>query len=199
MSDIEPITVNVEEFLGLNKYEVDEEHPHIALVDQPDPAEFGKLVRVCPAALYKRKETGEQTFDYAGCLECGAAEGDGRTLPVGARDMHHGRQLPLGTPQHRQQLLDPREREIDDARMQRTKPRQQRIEVARARGHVPCLSGDALFPAGQRAGAGTEGSAAAVSGKRIISAGGLGRIKWPRRREMVSRNSLRGTTMSTMP
>lgn len=80
MSDIEPITVNVEEFLGLNKYEVDEEHPHIALVDQPDPTEFAKLIRVCPAALYKRKDTGEATFDYAGCLECGTCRiacGDG--------------------------------------------------------------------------------------------------------------------------
>ena len=71
MSELAPITVNVEEFLGLNRYEVDEEHAHISLADHPDPGEFDKLIRVCPAALYKRKETGEQTFDYAGCLECG--------------------------------------------------------------------------------------------------------------------------------
>ncbi len=71
MSGLSEITVNVDDVLGLNKYEVDEEHPHITVVEQPDPAEFGKLVRVCPAALYKLGEDGAQTFDYAGCLECG--------------------------------------------------------------------------------------------------------------------------------
>lgn len=71
MSTLNPITVNVDEYLGLNKYEVDEDHAHITLVERPDPEEFGDLVRVCPAALYKVSATGEQTFDYAGCLECG--------------------------------------------------------------------------------------------------------------------------------
>ena len=71
MSTPNPIRVNVDEYLGLNKYEVDEDNAHITLVEHPDPAEFGKLVRVCPAALYKVGPTGEQTFDYAGCLECG--------------------------------------------------------------------------------------------------------------------------------
>lgn len=71
MSTLNPITVNVDEYLGLNKYEVDEDHPHITLVEHPDPEAFGKLVRVCPAALYKVGPAGEQTFDYAGCLECG--------------------------------------------------------------------------------------------------------------------------------
>ena len=33
--------------------------------------EFLKLVRVCPAALYKIDEDGAKSFDYAGCLECG--------------------------------------------------------------------------------------------------------------------------------
>ena len=31
----------------------------------------GKLVRVCPAALYKERADGSRSFDYAGCLECG--------------------------------------------------------------------------------------------------------------------------------
>ena len=70
MSTIE-IEVNVDEYLSLNKYEVDEENAHIELVDDPDDAEFDKLIRVCPAALYKRDEDGVKTFDYAGCLECG--------------------------------------------------------------------------------------------------------------------------------
>lgn len=70
MSTIE-IEVNVDEYLSLNKYEVDEENAHIELVDDPDDAEFDKLIRACPAALYKRDEDGVKSFDYAGCLECG--------------------------------------------------------------------------------------------------------------------------------
>lgn len=65
------IEVNVDEFLSLNKYAVDEGCPHIELVENPDDEEFDKLVRVCPAALYKRDENGEKSFDSAGCLECG--------------------------------------------------------------------------------------------------------------------------------
>ncbi|MEF9877681.1 MAG: ferredoxin family protein [Gordonibacter sp.] len=71
MSKIANITVNVDEFLALDKYEVDEECAHIELVDDPDTDEFMKLVRVCPAALYKIDDAGAKSFDYAGCLECG--------------------------------------------------------------------------------------------------------------------------------
>ena len=71
MSEIATITVNVDEYLSANKYEVDEENAHIELVEDPDMEEFRKLVRVCPAALYKIDEEGNTSFDYAGCLECG--------------------------------------------------------------------------------------------------------------------------------
>ncbi len=71
MSKIANITVNVDEYLALDKYEVDEESAHIELVENPDLEEFKKLVRVCPAALYKIDEKGVTSFDYAGCLECG--------------------------------------------------------------------------------------------------------------------------------
>lgn len=64
-------TVNVDEYLAVNKYEVDEDHAHIELVDDPADSEFDKLIMVCPAALYKRDPEGNKTFDYAGCLECG--------------------------------------------------------------------------------------------------------------------------------
>jgi ferredoxin like protein len=70
-SSIDTITVNVDEALGVNKYNVDESYAHIALVDDPATAEFEKLIRVCPAGLYKMDERGEKSFDYAGCLECG--------------------------------------------------------------------------------------------------------------------------------
>lgn len=64
-------TVNVDEYLASNKYEVDESHAHIELVEDPSDAEFDKLIMVCPAGLYKRAEDGTKSFDYAGCLECG--------------------------------------------------------------------------------------------------------------------------------
>lgn len=63
--------VNVEVKLGVDKFQVDEENPHIVLMDNPDPDEFNKLVLACPAGLYKRNEQGHYLFDYAGCLECG--------------------------------------------------------------------------------------------------------------------------------
>jgi len=71
VTDLDPISVNVDAYLALNKYEVDEAHAHITLAEHRDPTAFGQLVRVCPAGLYKVSDTGEQTFDYAGCLECG--------------------------------------------------------------------------------------------------------------------------------
>ena len=68
------ITVNVDEKLSLNKFEVDEENAHIKIkegVKASDP-EFQKLVMCCPAALYKMPAEGDEPiFDYAGCLECG--------------------------------------------------------------------------------------------------------------------------------
>ena len=73
MSEIK-FTVNVDEYLAVNKYEVDEGNAHIELagdINDVDDAEFDKLIKVCPAALYKRDEDGVKSFDYAGCLECG--------------------------------------------------------------------------------------------------------------------------------
>lgn len=71
MSRISETTVNVEAKLALNKFNVDEGHPHIELVDEPDDAEFDKLVLCCPAGLYRRNADGTKKFDHAGCLECG--------------------------------------------------------------------------------------------------------------------------------
>lgn len=71
MSGTDPNATNVDRYLGLNKYEVDEGHAHIALVADPDPVQFGRLVRACPAALYRFDPAGGPSFDHAGCLECG--------------------------------------------------------------------------------------------------------------------------------
>lgn len=64
-------TVNVDVKLGVNKFHVDEANPHIIVRANPDPNELRKLVKACPAGLYKILEDGSLQFDYAGCLECG--------------------------------------------------------------------------------------------------------------------------------
>lgn len=71
MTKIAPITVNVDEVLALNKYDVDEANAHIEVDLNGPEEEFLKLVRLCPAALYKIDKEGNRSFDYAGCLECG--------------------------------------------------------------------------------------------------------------------------------
>lgn len=68
--------VNVEEKLGVNKFNVDEENPHIVLKkegqDTPEfKKEFEKLVIACPANLYVINDDGSYRFDYAGCFDCG--------------------------------------------------------------------------------------------------------------------------------
>ena len=66
------MSVNVEEKLGVNKFNVDEENPHIVLnKENIDMKEFKKLMIACPAGLYVLNDDGSVRFDYAGCLECG--------------------------------------------------------------------------------------------------------------------------------
>lgn len=66
------MSVTVEEKLGVNKFFVDEENPHIEIdPNYPDMNEKMKLVNACPAGLYKLNDNGSLAFDYAGCLECG--------------------------------------------------------------------------------------------------------------------------------
>ena len=75
MKKLRPITCRVDELIAVNKFDVDEENAHIELacedLSQLPDEEFGKLVRVCPAGLYRQYEDGSRAFDYAGCLECG--------------------------------------------------------------------------------------------------------------------------------
>lgn len=71
MSNYPEITVNVDEKLALNKFNVNEEYPHIEVQENAPVEEFRKLVLACPAALFKVDEEGNQSYDYAGCLECG--------------------------------------------------------------------------------------------------------------------------------
>lgn len=69
MSSENPVNVDVK--LGINKFHVNEGHPHIILVDNPNMEEFRKLMLACPAGLYKQDSAGNIHFDSAGCLECG--------------------------------------------------------------------------------------------------------------------------------
>jgi ferredoxin like protein len=64
--------MEAEELLGFNKFEIDEEEPHIVLDKEICKQCLNKpCLYVCPAVLYKLDNKGEITFDYAGCLECG--------------------------------------------------------------------------------------------------------------------------------
>ena len=67
MSTKEIKFVNVDEKLGKDKFFVDEENAHIVLCDEPDRKEFRKLVKACPANLYKEADDGTISFDCAGC------------------------------------------------------------------------------------------------------------------------------------
>jgi hypothetical protein len=58
-------------------------------------------------------------------FEDGAHERHGRTLAVGAGDMDHRRQMPLGMAERRQQPFDAAEGKIDSLRMKRQEPRLQ--------------------------------------------------------------------------
>ena len=66
---ISPMTID--ERLAVDKFAVDEDNAHIELVENPARDQFDKLVKCCPAGLYRYEEDGSTSFDYAGCLECG--------------------------------------------------------------------------------------------------------------------------------
>ncbi len=78
--------VNVDVKLGVNKFNVDEEHPHIVVKADADKQALELLVKACPAGLYKKQDDGSVRFDYAGCLECGTC----RILGAGGRRWNSG-------------------------------------------------------------------------------------------------------------
>ena len=65
--------IEAAELLSLNRFNVDEEEPHIVLDKEICKTRCSEkaCLMVCPAVLYKLDKNGEITFDYAGCLECG--------------------------------------------------------------------------------------------------------------------------------
>ncbi|STJ18915.1 putative ferrodoxin [Escherichia coli] len=46
-------------------------HPHIFWRQIPISMNSRKLMKACPAGLYKQDDAGNIHFDSAGCLECG--------------------------------------------------------------------------------------------------------------------------------
>lgn len=48
--------VNVDVKLGINKFNVDEDNPHIIVKSQPDMQVMELLTKACPAGLYKKQE-----------------------------------------------------------------------------------------------------------------------------------------------
>lgn len=63
----------VPERLATNRFELDEEQPHIVVNQELcRGTETGwAIIAVCPAGVYAEHD-GQITADYAGCLECGA-------------------------------------------------------------------------------------------------------------------------------
>lgn len=70
--------VNVDVKLGVNKFYVDEGHPHIILRSSPDMQEFNKLIKACPAGLYKLDDAGNIHFDSALLAVAGNLFGNNR-------------------------------------------------------------------------------------------------------------------------
>lgn len=64
--------MNVEQKLSIDKFVVDEGHPHIVINhDKLDETTKKILTVVCPAGLYTLNDKGQLAFEVAGCLECG--------------------------------------------------------------------------------------------------------------------------------
>jgi ferredoxin-like protein FixX len=91
------MAMTIDDKLGLDKFVVDEENAHILIEkDCKDLAEKTKLTKICPAGLYKLDENQMLSFDYLGCLECGACRiiGLGKAIkewdhPLGAMGVEY--------------------------------------------------------------------------------------------------------------
>ncbi len=110
----------------------------------------------------------------AGGFEAGAQERDRRTLTVGAGDVDHRRKMLMRIAERGEQTLDPVKAQIDQLRVKREQPGEDRVAV---QGEVPLLLGAAS----------------------AMPEGGAGLMIMRISRAKVARSSLRGTTRSTIP
>lgn len=67
-------TLTLDDLLGLDRYEIDEENSHIQ-IDQAccQRCQLQPCLTVCPAAVYVVAE-GEVTARYENCVECGTCQ-----------------------------------------------------------------------------------------------------------------------------
>ncbi|MCR6679627.1 ferredoxin family protein, partial [Escherichia marmotae] len=77
--------------LGVNKFHVEEGHPHIILAANPDINEIQKLMKACPAGLNKQDDAGNIHYESSGCLECGTCR------VLGGNTIHEQLQYPACT------------------------------------------------------------------------------------------------------
>jgi ferredoxin like protein len=83
--------MSVEQKLSIDKFNVDEGHPHIVIhQDKMSEATVKALTLVCPAGLYTLDEKGKLAFEVAGCLECGTCRVATAHEP-GAMEWNHPR------------------------------------------------------------------------------------------------------------
>ena len=67
--------LNVDNKLGIDRFRVDEHSAHIEIEKEwKNPVDIDRLIRACPAGLYRYDDNQELVFDYAGCLECGTCK-----------------------------------------------------------------------------------------------------------------------------
>ncbi len=67
--------LSVSEKLALNKYELDEDNPHIIVHNEvcTQQCVLKACLFVCPANVYSEQD-GKIVADWAGCLECGTCK-----------------------------------------------------------------------------------------------------------------------------
>ena len=119
-------------------------------------------------------------------LEDCARKGDRRTFSIGAGDMDHRRQPPLGMIERGQKPLDAIKRQIDPPRVKRKQPCRHSVDRS------------GFGPRSTHAGAGRlTGGGGATAGAAAGEGGAF--INMRHRRATVARRSWRCTTMSTMP
>ncbi len=58
--------------LSVNKFNEDEESPHIILKTDTDKQALEVLIKACPARLYKKQDTGFVRVSYSGLLAFGS-------------------------------------------------------------------------------------------------------------------------------
>jgi len=67
-------SVNIDEKISSVKFFVDEEYPHLRIIDQNVCKQCvdKPCLSFCPACVYRKGEEGKILVSYQACLECGS-------------------------------------------------------------------------------------------------------------------------------